>query len=334
MIGFFIPVFFASLAWVHLVAPDTMPGIYRNASEGTQILIVGGFAVLAGYLLSGVHYSAIRFLEGYWLRAPAVVFPPELAVTKVGRAAGRTRSRVAAPILRARYWLGDRMRARWIREYQYLYGLDEAPDASAERTAASRMLNAEFPAQEDNVLPTRFGNVIRSFETHPRQRYQLDGIAAWPRIVSLLSDSERSELEDATTDLAFWLNGLLVVTIGGIALFAERLWHPPGGFLATAGVELAVVAATVFLATWMYRQSISAAHRWGLPVRAAFDMHRLEMYEKLGLRAPATQQEEHDNARAVGRLVAFGEQLPDQARIVNPSTHTNGGASERRQTAE
>jgi hypothetical protein len=48
VIGFFIPVFFAPLAWAQLVDSRTMPGVYRDASQGTQILILGGFAVLVG----------------------------------------------------------------------------------------------------------------------------------------------------------------------------------------------------------------------------------------------------------------------------------------------
>jgi hypothetical protein len=320
VVGFFIPVFFASLAWAQLVDSRTMPGVYRDASKGTQILVLGGFAVLVGYLLSGVHYSAVRFLEGYWLQAPSIPPPPDLAITKAGRTFVRTRSRMTAPLVNARYRLGDRMRQRWVREFRWLSELDRAPEVSPQRTAASRRLNSEFPAQEANLLPTRFGNVIRPFETYPRQRYSLDGIAAWPRIATLLSDGERTELEDATTDLAFWLNWLLSVTVSGVALFAERLWHRPGGVFATIGVELAVIAATTLLATWMYRQSISAAARWGQPVRAGFDMHRLGLYETLGLRAPLTQEQEQENARAIGRLVAFGERLPDQTRVAAGSS--------------
>ncbi len=318
VVGFFIPVFFASLAWAHLVDSRSMPGVYRDAAKGTQILILGGFAVLVGYLLSGVHYSAVRFLEGYWLQRPSLPPRPDLAITTEGHTVVRTRSGMTAPFVTARYRLGDRMRERWVREYRWLSELDRAAEASPQRTAASRRLNSEFPAQEANLLPTRFGNVIRSFETHPRRRYSLDGIAAWPRIATLLSEGERGELEDATTDLAFWLNGLLVITVGGVALFGERLWHRPGGLFATIGVELAVVAATTFLATLMYRQSISAAARWGQPVRAAFDMHRLGLYETLGLRAPLNQEQEQENARAVSRLVAFGEPLPDESRASHP----------------
>ena len=161
-------------------------------------------------------------------------------------------------------------------------------------------------------MPTELGNVIRAFETHPRERYSLEGIAIWPRVAAVLGQAEGPELDEVTTDLAFWLNGLFIVEVFGSLFFAERLWHRPGDAIVTAAIEIAVVASIAALGTFMYRQLVAAAMRWGEPVRAAFDVHRLEVYDRLGVLRPVTAQEDRQIGEAVNRMLAFGEPLPDE----------------------
>ena len=144
----------------------------------------------------------------------------------------------------------------------------------------------------------------------------MDGIAVWPRISAMLTDGERTELEEATTDIAFWLNGLTVIATGGVLLFAERLWHPPGSAIETVLIELCVVAFTGFAVWWTYRQAIAAAVRWGDPVRAAFDVHRLQLYDTLGMARPATRKDDEAAGEAVARLLWFAEPIPEPLRAV------------------
>jgi hypothetical protein len=300
IVGFFIPVFFAAFAVTQLIDERALPEAYRDASGTTQTLIVGAVALLLALLLSGLHFSLLRFLEGYWLlQVPIARASPRPAIVRWYHA--------------ARLSIGTRMKKRWIQRRAHLLRLRDGPP-SPERTAAARRLERRFPASEANVLPTELGNAIRAFETHPRLRYGLDGIAVWPRVSALLTDGERTELEDAETDLAFWLNAMAVVTGGGIVLFGERLWHTPGGLVETLAIELAVVVATVVLVWFMYRQAITAADRWGDPVRAAFDVHRFGLYDTFGLRRPTNSDEDVEIGNALNRLIAFAEPIPNPLR--------------------
>jgi hypothetical protein len=211
------------------------------------------------------------------------------------------------------------MTDRWIRRRERLVEMCNEMERSPERTAAAMELNRRYPAIE-KMLPTEFGNAIRSFESHPRGRYHLDGIAVWPRISAMLTDGERSELEDASTDLAFWVNALALVTIGGTLFLFERLWHRPGAAAETIAVEAAVIVATTALGWFMYRQAITAAVRWGDPVRAAFDVHRLELYSSFGVRQPTTQDDDKVLGDALGRLIWFAEPVPDELRTSTADT--------------
>jgi hypothetical protein len=325
VVGFFLPGFFGCLALKLLVADRAVPRGLREAGGGTKILILGGVALLLGLFLWGVHYSLIRLLEGYWLIAPTL---PDRDQALGNPDSRWRRSRLLSPVrgllvlvrggVRAPFRLADWARRRfgtwkrqrWVRVRAKLLEARAQPTPSEERTRAARHLSARFPPRDDLVLPTELGNVIRAFETHPRERYGLDGIAIWPSIVTMLTDSELAEIEEKTTDIAFWLNSLAVVVVAGALLFAERLWHQPGRALETAAIEVAIAAAVVAMAAWMYRQLIGAAIRWGEPVRAAFDVHRLELYDRLGVRRPHTKDEDRSAGDATNRLLAFADPLP------------------------
>lgn len=269
-----------------LMSDTWLPAGYRAASGSNQVIIVGAAALFVALLLSGLQYPLTRLLEGY---------PLERAQT--------------APILhrvyvwRLRHWqdVFDRLSA----------ALDGA--AGPERTRAAVRLNACFPARRESLLPTEFGNVLRAFETHPRRRYGLDGIAAWPRVAMLLSDTERAEVDEASTDLQFFVNLFVVTVLVGALLAADAAVHASSVGGGGVGVLL-ILTGTVAAAALCWRASIGAGRRWGSTVRAAFDLHRLELYARLGVRTPSTIAEDAVIGKAVNRLLLFAEPIPDGCR--------------------
>jgi hypothetical protein len=313
IVGFFIPMFFGALALAHLVDQRSLPESYRSATSATQTLAVGVFALLFGLLLSGLNYSLLRLLEGYWLVRIRLVGPPTPPHSPPSNLQSG-RERALRALSRPRLWAGDRMMNRWRTRRRHLEWLITAMEPSAERTEAARRLYRRFPASEAHLLPTEFGNVIRSFETHPRARYSLDGIAIWPRISAILTENERSDLEDASADVAFWVNSLTVVAVGGIALLLDRAWYGPREILNAVAGEAEVLLATWTLTWFIYRQAVASAVRWGDPVRAAFDVHRLELYDSLGVRRPTDEHQDKVVGDAIGRLVSFGEPLHEDLR--------------------
>lgn len=251
------------------------------------MIIVGASGVGAALLLSGLQRPIIRLLEGYPLE-------------RVQR----------APLLGQIY----RWRlARWQHKFDQLTRALDG-EASKERTKAALRLNDSFPARRESLLPSEFGNVLRAFETHPRRRYGLDGIAIWPLIGMLLSETERAEVEEARTDLHFFVNLTIVSALAGLLVTADIACHassaPSGIAQGAAAVTVAVAVSALF-----WRASIGAGRGWGRPVRASFDLHRLELYRRLGVRSPATTSDDEVVGRAVNRLLSFGEPIPDECRV-------------------
>jgi hypothetical protein len=287
VIGFFAPAFFAAVAVSQLVDPDFFPASYREASGTAKLAILGGVALLTGLVLSGLHYHVTRLFEGYPLR----------------RFQGR----------RVLGWPHDWLLSHWQGEFdRRAQALKE--ESSPSRTSAARELNRGFPALRTSVLPTRFGNAVRSFETHGRARYGLDGISAWPRISLLLNDAEREQVTEAQTDVAFFLNSALMSVGAALALLIDTWWHPPASALACVAQVAILISAGLGLYWASYRAATSAAMRWGSPVRAAYDLHRLELYDRLGLVQPRDQTHEEAIARVANRLLLFGEPIPDAFR--------------------
>jgi hypothetical protein len=54
VVGFFVPAFIAAFA-VDQAATEIMPMSFREASTGTQALVLGGIGVVGGILLSGLN---------------------------------------------------------------------------------------------------------------------------------------------------------------------------------------------------------------------------------------------------------------------------------------
>jgi hypothetical protein len=74
----------------------------------------------------------------------------------------------------------------------------------------------------------------------------------------------------------------------------------------------------IVLSYLLYLGAASAAERWGDVVRASVDLHRLELYEKLGLRLALTFKEEREMAVAVTNCLYWGTPIPEKFKAREP----------------
>jgi hypothetical protein len=288
LIGFLAPAMGGLFLLSQWLSHDWRPHGYTAATSATQVIIVATGGIFAALLLSGLQFPLLRLLEGY----------PFARLQK-------------APLVgRAYAW---RLR-RWTNEFDELTAALQGP-AGPERSKAALRLNRNFPAKRDSVLVTAFGNVLRSFETHPRKRYGLDGIAIWPRIEMLLDEQEREELEMASTDMVFFINLMAVCQVVGLILAADAAATAPSTEAAIVRC-VAVLLATFVVTLVASRASIGAGQRWGSSVRASYDLHRLELFEKLGVKVPMTAEEDEAIGRVVNRLLLYAEPIPGSYRAV------------------
>jgi hypothetical protein len=298
IVGFFLPTFAALVFYSQTATHQLLPAVYEGYSPATQIAILGGTALLLGLTLLGLNYPIMRAFEGYpllkmarWLNAPGR--------GHVWRLLGRGPAHVVARLVDA--------------QASRRANLREARDGAADeriRAVAAWRLDSQYPRRRADLLPTSFGNTIRAFELHSSHRWGLDAIAAQPRISLLLSEDEHEAEADARSEAAFFVNlsffSVLLAAILLVDLAAFR-----------AGTWDQILAPSIpLLAAWaFYHASIGAAERWGNTVRAAIDLHRLELYTKIGVTTPATFEEERTIiGPAISRCFLYGTRLPDQLR--------------------
>jgi hypothetical protein len=292
VIGFFLPVFFALVLVAHLVDQSSTPNAYSSVSHATQVIILGGAGLLGGLLLLGVNQYVVRIFAGYPLQRLlaylAIRLDPE----------GRM----------ARVLLWPTVRNRLKRaELEFLVSVGGSTEAAVK-------LNQYFPWQPNEVMPTKLGNAIRAFESYPFKTYGLDGPPNWTRVEALVSENEKETLAESLTTFAFWLNLILLSLGAAIYVLIGGVLTQPHSDGSTLLLGLVTVVGGALLAWCAYCAALGAAVRWGASVRAAYDLHRLELYAQLGLKHPHTAEEERAVARAANRAASFGEKLPDAVR--------------------
>jgi hypothetical protein len=281
VVGFFLPAFAALFALWLSASSELVPNLLEQHSKATQLLILGGFAVIVGLLLSGLSYSVAWFFEGYPLERRS-------SWPVVG-----TIYRVAIAGQRKRY---DRL----------VSTRDDGKEPDENRQDAAWDLARYFPPSREGLLPTRLGNAIRAFEQHSNVVWGLDSVTIWPRIEALLSAEERELLVDSKVNFNLFLNAAVVALGVGACLVIDQAVFAP---LSVWWWPL--YAIPFALAYVLYRLAVGPATEWGDAVRSSIDLHRLELYEKLGVRAPTSFSDEQEIALEVNQALLYRGPLSD-----------------------
>jgi hypothetical protein len=280
-IGFFLPSAVLLLAFQRLFAAfkyDLLPtAIKVNDPLGVAVSI---FVLwMGGVTLMALNRPIIRFFEGYGDLNP-------LRVLKRGKERAFDRLAAANTELVNQIIAADVARVQVPPDRDVLYG--------------KLLLRAatKFPERRDLVLPTRFGNAIRSFEAYSRVVYGLESIVGWPRLIAVIPADFRQTIEDAKAQLDFWVNlwfgSPLIVTI----YIVLHLWSglSPEPWIPVLALAMAFVA---------WRGALVASGEWGMLVMSSFDLFRGDLSKKLGLKMPQNLQEEREMWTLMSETMAF-----------------------------
>lgn len=198
---------------------------------------------------------------------------------------------------RSQYWRShfEAQRQRW-QELKQRENAESTSDVHLmpltknERDTLDRLEREFYEAPQKEIMPTRLGNILRAAEEDQFWRYGLDKIIVWPRLYPLLPEILRNELDDARASLDGAIRttflAMLFSLIWGIQAIVDRSWILAG-----------VVALGIATAWLTGHSALRAAATHAELLRAAFDLHRFDLYRALHLPLPATTAEE----RAVGQ---------------------------------
>jgi uncharacterized repeat protein (TIGR01451 family) len=308
ILGTFLPVvLFVVLSLIFIVPlfPSDWPLLKPIMGLGTEgkVIVVSFIAIVIAGLLFNLNISILRLYEGYpWLES------------WIGR------------------WLVKRQEQQFVMARSQRLGLrtltrelrKDKKDAklvsklSARLSQVGRQMNNEFPSRPTLLLPTRLGNVIRSFEEYPERQYSIGAITLWPRLIAKIDKEYAVIMDDSKTSFDFMLNLSLLSAITGLVIIVGGLARfPPSNLFSVAGSmsprwTIAIWVVTLcgfFLLSYVaYLGAISAAGAWGAKVKSAFDLYRNELLKQLGYdRLPPTLKEERDLWDAISLQMIYGD---------------------------
>jgi len=297
ILGTFLPVvIFVILSWLLVLPslPTNWPILQPLQSFGAerQILTFSFVTIVLTGLLYNINIPLISLYEGYPWKD-----------TWTGQARTKKYQRLFAIA-----------KARWNGMPYVAHELSQANDprlAGIEKmkALAGSTLFADFPYREDLVLPTRLGNVIRSFESYSLRQYGMDAVTFWPRLVSVVPKDYATVVEEAKASFDFMLNCSALSTLLAFIVFLTGLIYPShfnerGGWV----FWLSKLVVMCLAAHYFYRLSIGRARTWGNTVRTSFDLYRRDLLKQLGYtRAPETVEEEQALWNDIGERIVYGD---------------------------
>lgn len=299
ILGAFFPVvLFLTLAILALgpVLPNGMDLIqaFQELETPSEILLFTLFAVVLTVFLYNLNIPIIRLYEGYpWLES------------KIGQWRKRKFTREYDEIRR----LIPRLRAvrdAWKsvdENHKNIGELQQRLDRLGQK------LSLTFPTEAGFMLPTTFGNVIRSFETYPFGQYGIDAIAFWSRLASIASKDTLAGVEEAKSSVDFFINCSVLSALLAALLFTIACIVAGPTVALSALILLSVETfAALFCSFLFYRGAIGRAAAWGEEVKSVFDLHRWDLLKKIGYQqTPSTRAEERQLWEAITKQTLYGD---------------------------
>ena len=237
------------LAFIDYFGMDVLTFLlYRlDTTIGILLAVIGLlFIVLSGWAVQRLSLPVLRMFEGYWPKP----------LSRLSRILANRSARAIAKKRARRQELSSRF-----------------DQLSGDERAEYNILDAElpnYPKLNEHFLPTHLGNLLRAAEEYPNLRYGLEMSVVWPRLWLLLPDITRNELGaarealDTSTRRLVW--SLLVAAWGMWA------WWAP---------VVALLGGVIF-----YWSMLADAGIYAELLRAAYDLHRFELYRALHWELP------------------------------------------------
>lgn len=228
-----------------------------------ESLVIAGIAALVLALaLNPLQLTLIQLLEGYWGHSR---FAVELALIRRlhhERRHAELTARTGAPDTS----LGPVQRLRTIIAAQ-----------ESQRALAS------YPKNPHHFLPTRLGNVLRTYETSIGAPYKLDPLVVVPRLAMVAGDRELDYVRDQRTQMELAIRTCLLAAVA-VPVTVVLLWNQ-GLWLLLAVLPYAVTYLT-------YRGTVAIAHEYGMSLAVLIDMARFDLYRRQWLPDPKNTEDE------------------------------------------
>lgn len=170
-------------------------------------------------------------------------------------------------------------------------------------------LSESYPPPPRQVLPTSFGNVLGAYEAYPGDRYGINCVISWPRLLHVIPDFYRNLVEENNNFITFLLNSSLLLGLLSISsFFIAGYMALPGVPISERHVAFYLAAGTICLisAYGLYKGSAPLARVQGDLVRSCYDLFRFDLLKQLHLPLPNDDREEKGTWRMLETFMIAG----------------------------
>lgn len=168
---------------------------------------------------------------------------------------------------------------------------------------------ALYPLRDEQVVPTRFGNAIRSFETYGKTRFNLDSQTLWYELCAVAPKYIQTEINSARSSVDFFIALIYLSAALALATFAVAAFEE-------FERSILVICIPAFLVTllchWLV---VRATSEWGFAVQALVNIARVKLADDLGLQFPDSLDEEKQMWGLVTSYVFSGK--PDDGAQID-----------------
>lgn len=276
----FVYLLVASGSWHH--SPDWNHAFVSLGHLGVDgVVLLTFLGVGLGIFIHPVQFSIVQFFEGYWgkrsisqdIRYRRIVYYQRLC-RKLNRDVSYAKEKLDA------------------REKDDLTMRAPIRSKGDEADRVRRM----FPADLNEVMPTRLGNVLRRAESQAGSQYGIVALQAVPHLLLIAPANHVDYVNDQRSqlDLAVRMTFISVVAVATSIIF---LW-PDGAWVLIALIPYG-------LAYFSYRGSVVAAGHYGYALETLINLNRFALYQQLHVKLPASTEKEQEMNAALRNLLGY-----------------------------
>jgi hypothetical protein len=173
-----------------------------------------------------------------------------------------------------------------LRQLRIKQQLQTQPSGAGWRRGLALEKLAQYPFDDAQVTPTRFGNALRAFETYGKTRFNLDSQTLWYELCAVAPKSLQTAIDDARSSVDFFIAMTYLNFLLGVFSLACAIYQ-------CGPLQLVLVSIISFalglLCQWL---AIRTTGEWAAAVQALVNVSRLKFAESLGLEVPKSLTEE------------------------------------------
>jgi hypothetical protein len=185
-----------------------------------------------------------------------------------------------------------------------------------------------FPSDRSQVMPTSFGNILKAAEFYSAERYQLDSVTFWPRLVHVIASSYHSRISETRNQLSFMVNCSVLSLLFGMVSWLAALYQvalrillerniltplyfiqinlAPRIYEERAIIYLMIGTVSLIFVFLFYRASLVSVSEFGGMIRSSYDLFRFDLLKALHFKLPEDSRSERELWEEIGQVVMKG----------------------------